>query len=236
MNNCETDHDKDERKKRGDDDMERFLQGLNALKLNLKEQSTKAKFWLEVAGLVGLVFYASVAALQWYAMRVSNETSREALVSVQRAFLSLEGYQAFPFSDPKSNISGVRLYPRIKNSGKTQAVDARYHVNCVISPLPTYPDFDERGNKITDDEGIKGFYAPESTATAMVPCDISSTVPKTTYGWIKYHDVFDGTEEHITMFCNRLTIPNTRPPAGVVLWAPCEQHNCVDKQCSEQEH
>jgi hypothetical protein len=53
------------------------------------------------------------------------------------------------------------------------------------------------------------------------------------YGWAKYHDVFDGTKEHITRYCYQLMLRQGQNELNYIP-ASCSRNNCIDDECKVQ--
>ena len=205
----------------------------------------KQLMWTKIAAVL-IATYTLVMIWQACLTRQSNKTNREAMTTVQRAFVYIDGYDALPIKDNSKppNVLGIQLVIRIKNSGTTQAKRTRYHHNRAPYPLPpgyTFPDLDQNGNIVTDPIESNAFIAPQSTGElASVINFVRAEGQKTvvSYGWIKYHDVFMGTPEHITMFCNEVTVyyPSDPTETPVFNKIPCKQgRNCTDEECDQKQ-
>lgn len=191
------------------------------------------------------VVIAVTSVVYAYFTHKANETSREALTSVQRAFVYVDRFDFLVLADPAGNITGARVFAQIKNSGTTPGIKARYWINRAVDKLPSdFPDYDSDG-KITTDadrEGRASFYAPQvltGTESFDVPvADILANRPLWLYGWIRYRDVFTDTKEHVTMFCYRLhfeAFPTKAGGQAYLKWIPNDTHNCADEQCAGKE-
>jgi len=215
--------------------------------------SNVALWSLFVTSIVAVVYI-----FQLRAMRESNRINREALVSVQRAFLYVDEFQMFieRNADDPTKINGFTLYPRVKNSGTTPALDATDWVNIKtldkpITPSFTFPDLDSRGNVISVKQQLTpGFFPPQSVETLAVPLGISARIAQDVnagkayvylYGWIRYRDVFKETEPHVSMFCiqikelRQVAAIGGNPASTTLVTNTCSEHNCVDKQCEKGE-
>lgn len=231
-------------------------------KLNPADVSVHSKFWkfiIEpkhsnalIAIFTVLIFvagalYTVFAALQWCAMRESNELNRGALTSVQRAFVYLEGFDVAPNIGSDGVIVGIRITPRWKNSGATRTVDAFAWSNFYWGCPPAgfdYPDYDDAGHVIPTKAGRQVFVPPQTTSK-MTPHKLDMATLREIrnkgleyrlYGWIKYRDVFSGTRMHTTRYCYSVAeILDTPTANGVpnIGLHPCqdEQRNCVDEGC-----
>jgi hypothetical protein len=201
--------------------------------------------WQTWAIAIAVIIVAAWIAFLYYnqlgAMLASNRMNRQALTSVQRAFLFVDDYTYARIADPAhpDQVAAVEVLPHVKNSGTTQARYARYHSSHWIYPLPkdfSFPDLDDAGNVVSDG-GTPGFFPPQSGTTIesfIVSRPLNDdTARVVSYGWIKYRDVFEGTPEHQSLFCNELTIifPSAKGQSGTVASMPCARHNCTDEEC-----
>ncbi|ABF42518.1 hypothetical protein Acid345_3517 [Candidatus Koribacter versatilis Ellin345] len=188
-----------------------------------------------ILGVIGLLALA-IYFCQLRQMIEQTKISRTSLESVQRAFVSNGGYQGLNEADAKGNIQSLLLSLKWRNSGNTPAVNARYHVNIIQGELPSdfrFPDRDANGNIVTDNESIRGFYAPQSDSYA-IPLRMTQR-RSVIYGWMKYDDVFDRSRSHITQFCDQLTwLPTPPKEPTATLVNPCPVHNCTDEWCGDQ--
>jgi hypothetical protein len=212
-----------------------------------------ATFYLSVILAVFTLATVRVYYLQLNRMVEANKINREALVSVQRAFVYVDGFTITPVTSVanKKRLLGIQVQGQIKNTGVTQAVDSRYHINFHVADIQrlenySFPDFDEKGALLSMDQAMRAFFAPQSSGLTF-PVSISfDNLRKTQqghhlylYGWIRYRDVFVNTEPHVTMFCYELIFdatPITTPQSiRTVRYNPCPKHNCVDEQCSAEQ-
>jgi hypothetical protein len=206
MNNSEARDYKGDRKPHRDQNMENFLAGLVMLKRNIKKQSTKARFWLEIIGLLGLFFYASFAALQWCAMRDQGNVMSGQLAEAkreQRPWIGVMDDRIVQFGSEKDYTVEVE----IADSGKDPALKAWYWDKSNLDPKAG-----PAANKM--DDGKKHVYIgsipPQGhrkitlnwkwdewkSGYGFVANHVSSI---SNYGEIVYHDS-DG-EERRTQFC-----------------------------------
>jgi len=58
------------------------------------------------------------------------------------------------------------------------------------------------------------------------------------WGWVVYHDIFQGTSKHLTEYCVELaniraTKPDVTDPTADLTWqtTTCKEHNCYDEDC-----
>jgi hypothetical protein len=83
----------------------------------------KAKPWIEFIGLIVLIVYTSYAGCQTAAVRESNRINREALESVQRAFMVCDGIVAGRFAVVQNKVTqGINGFAMgCENTGATPA-------------------------------------------------------------------------------------------------------------------
>jgi hypothetical protein len=172
--------------------------------------STAALF---ILGLLQIGFfiradYTAQSAAE--AAKDAANTSREALVKSQRAFVRSVG---FPwFWRPDIDRVGRDFYditPNIENAGATPTVDMKIVVNYALRNTPLPDDFDfpyviEPGDSIIGPHQIIG------TNNALIVDDDLVSVQNGTkffymWGTITYRDVFDRTPVHITEYCTQIT-------------------------------
>lgn len=188
------------------------------------------------------IVYATIAAYQLNEIRQSNNINREALVSVQRAFVNIgKNMQDNPIIVPgHAGIQGWEFRPRVANSGVTPTRNAESHANFVLwlGPLPENFPFPDLG-QLAETPFVLG---PKEDTTGPLLTLSSAQVRQVRerkallyfYGWISYQDIFPETPRHVSMFCIQLTEirgelkPNT---SYQFLWALCPRHNCADDEC-----
>jgi hypothetical protein len=145
--------------------------------------------------------------------KVAN-TSKDALLSVQRAFIFVDSIQAFVLND------SFVIIPSWINSGSTPENPFTNWANWKVfsAELPAdfdYPDVDKNGQPITG--GAKGpimFMGPharQGTEPLKVPIPVMDEVRAGKlrlfiYGWAEYRDAFQGTSGHRTEFCNEISV------------------------------
>jgi hypothetical protein len=172
-------------------------------------------------------------------------TTREALTSVQRAFV-LPG-QIESLVKGSKGAQSVEFSAHWDNSGVTPTmgvghVSFRWDVN----PLPdkfSFPDL--WGNQ--PHTNIPFIIGPKGSAT-MIAGPITDQIIQGAlsqpplfhlyiWGWARYRDVFIGTPEHLTKFCVEMKPIKTRISTdfdlGDVAYRveTCSQHNCYDEYC-----
>jgi len=206
-----------------------------------------------LAVLVGAAVTAIYAG-QLDQMIKSNKLTREALESVQRAFIA---YHSIECSRGKS---GDRIYwsihPVYENSGNTPALVAvnAYTIAEGKAEIP------EEMFKV----GKPGELPDKLISTSIAPKALQHTRPYSLdesyifgmdlgdrfenfikshprddlsiFGWMVYHDVMPKTKPHLTEFCMHFDSPSLideNPPKMKFNFANCTQHNCTDEYCPD---
>jgi hypothetical protein len=222
-----------------------------------KEKSSLAAR-IEAGCAVALVIitgcYAYYAALQHSAILESNKINREALESVQRAFVALEdidfhvGYRIVPPHDKLWEFSAV-----FENTGMTPAVLNTRYLD-VGNELPNGPSIEQflgdprRWITMPAEIGAKSTRRigaiQESESFVLGGFSLSASDREKVarllklgkvciWGWVAYRDVFPHTPPHITEFCEHIVgIESDAKPIRVHT-QPCKEHNCSDERCNE---
>lgn len=145
-------------------------------------------------------------------MQEANRISRENLVAVQRAFVFVRSFEVVRvFDDATAKLTGYHIMPMWENSGTTPTKNVRDHVSYWLDSqtLPNDFDFPDRGDM---DKG-RFVLGPKHTIGGGRPIFLTLAQMKDIqagklhfyiWGWARYHDVFSGTEEHITEFCREI--------------------------------
>lgn len=196
--------------------------------------------------VISAIYQSCVLKEQSVAMLESNSINREALVSVQRAFVTATNQHHI---DRLTNPSGkqvlsYRFMINWENSGVTPTRDAVHHVNwqAMLEALPKDFKFTDLGST----ENVPLVLGPKASIGSS-PLNIDTGTMKLVqarrvhlyiWGWLTYRDIFENTKEHITMFCRELTDINgdLDTPTGNVkfLFTTCPYHNCTDEECERQ--
>lgn len=190
-------------------------------------------------------------------MRKQNQTAREALENVQRAYVSFQGleWERVQSTDFPVAMHAWELIAKFENGGATPAI----HVVAAVSlwPLsgpPTEQEFkgDFKNFPITR-IGTKAAARIKATAipeivifgTDLGPTITADSTKEThfnrglfVWGWLYYKDIFPKTKEHITEICAQITsaryIPSSTSENKVGFEdSQCHAHNCDDEQCED---
>jgi hypothetical protein len=179
-------------------------------------------------------------------MRESNRINREALESVQRAFV-LPG-DVDPTVIGNNSTQSVRFSFRWNNSGTTPTKGLRTHVNYRwdVQELPIdfpFSDLWEEGRPHVQTPALLGPKASTAVDVGPVPAQVVNGVVQHYYhlnfwGWARYRDVFRDTPEHLTEFCYEL-IPfdvQIGKDSTTIKYRldNCTRHNCYDNECKEE--
>ena len=200
------------------------------------------KFRVEILTLIGIFCAAAVALYQWRAMVESNYINREALISVQRAFVSFKTIKAVGIKDNNERITDWRFSIIWENTGATPTRFLRQHVNMYgpVKLLPSNFSFSDRGpseNRIA----LIAAKATTSVNFPPVPLVSLSKIKKGEYhlyfwGWASYRDIFEDSKAHLTKFCYELTEVSEdilKGKKGKFNFSICSTHNCIDKNCPD---
>jgi hypothetical protein len=185
-------------------------------------------------------------------MLASNTTNREALTSVQRAFIVFDNFDEERFEGQKTGEPhSWRVSPLVENSGATPAVSTINYV--YMDNLSDEPNEDQfRGptaNFATSYIGpkhVQGLSPAFRTEPFIFGEDLGDPIgnPRNPppgvflfiWGWVGYRDIFDAP--HITEFCARFMGLQIRVDRKAWGWNlnSCVSHNCVDQYCPDYEN
>jgi len=178
----------------------------------------------------------------------SNRINREALEAVQRAYITFSpAFDTTIKIDPfthKAN-SWDFMIP-MENSGVTPTRGMTAHIDQWNGhdKLPGNFSYPDTGNAAPQllvlGPKAKTDLGPVSITPDVI--DALESVPKGGswhlyfYGWARYHDIFQATPEHITMFCYEVTSVTgdayfPRRDEVATFFIACPHHNCTDEEC-----
>jgi hypothetical protein len=208
---------------------------------------TRTIEWIQLGMSIALAVLGAIAICiyggELKAMIESNGINRDALTSVQRAFVNIgKNMQENAVIIPgQAEIQTWEFRPKLENSGVTPTRNARNHANFLPwdGPLPDNFPFPDLG-QIPEVPFILGPKEAATGALLEVPFSAVKDVRDKKrklffYGWVDYKDIFPKTSEHISMFCIELTDvrgelkPNT---PYQLTWGLCPRHNCADTECN----
>jgi|SRR5215469_7572232 len=195
---------------------------------------------------------AAFTGTLWTATLRSTDLTRESFTANKRAFIFALGLNGFWERDGATGHYNWRFRPLWQNSGETPSKALRNYTGCELrtSPLPVGYNF-KQGNGsaglIPPKATLSGGLAPQPPQPALTPQDILDVQAGRKFlyvwGWVKYHDVFPRTKEHVTRFCWLVTpvgdpfayVPGSQPPPALGgLTFQTIHHtegNCADEEC-----
>jgi hypothetical protein len=237
-----------------------------SLKRSWKSSGPVARLTVVFAGIAALstAVYALFAGgqlvvMQWQfkAIGDTNGINREALQTVQRAYMVVESQPHFVEveKDPKSReITKYRFQMIMENLGNTPTSNLKYHVNIVAinQPLPDdfqYPNFAHDGTVCGPNSPQKecaDVYAAAGPKVMVwspyldLTSDYVSAIKQRGYhvyfyGRVDYKDRFEWTPPRVTEYCTELMKiePGETPRLD---WGVCAKHNCTDEDCTDYKH
>jgi hypothetical protein len=209
------------------------------------QQSTRVQWislWVAVFTASVVFAYTAVTYSLLGTSQEANRINREALISVQRAFVSLKSIQAYYVPDTQGNITTWDFQGEWENSGTTHTQTLRQHSNYWLDdkPLPNdyaFPDVGPGNDTIS-------FIAPKATVLTgvmSIPSDALREVQAGKYhlyfwGWTAYRDIFRDSKTHLTEYCRKVGPINgdvTKGGGMRFIYAYCGSHNCVDESCED---
>lgn len=209
-------------------------------------------------GALGTLVIAAFTYTLWVATSRQAQLTRDAMIADQRAFVFASGIGSYWERDAATGQYCWRFRAGIKNSGRTPSKNLRIYCDCEVrnSLLPAGHKFqDQPGHETTGlappGESVTGPVAPRSPIPPITPQDIvdAQNGRKHIYlwGYAKYLDVFEGTQEHITRFrwlVTALGTPFTYDPAAAAAphaagtpgtldfgYVQAAEGNCADDEC-----
>jgi hypothetical protein len=215
-----------------------------------KPRSGTEKLEISFQGVIALatLTYVTVALFQWSAMREANKMNREALTSIQRAFVVYEGLSPFGFLDVRNKYTPtVQINPIWTNTGKTPTKNLRIYVSAPKEIIVPYKVSDLDFRKEADVTYTQLLIAPGLTIHGggrRLSLDNLHAIrdgKKQMYIWgcAWYDDVFPKTAHHITEFCDVIDgayfDPKDDKKPTAVSTDFCPVHNCADDECTDKQ-
>ena len=234
-----------------------------SLRRSWKTSGPVAKFTVVFAGIAALatVTYAGITGWQLYLMRSqlkalleSNEINREALYSVQRAFVAAHKYtsELATYTDIDKTgkpVTVVETTAHWENIGNTPAIDVRM----------MFGSLQQKDDELSEEQfvGLNLISSASLTTSAIAPKVILDAGPIRQpeewffeksdtpthwfyWGWMLYKDIFPKTKTHVTEFCLRVNeikwkVSSNGKPVGKPYFTAttCAQHNCMDDFCED---
>jgi hypothetical protein len=180
----------------------------------------------------------------------ANITTQQSLESIQRAFIFADTDEPISITNDKGETAAVIIRVKMENAGVTPTRHFRSHINFIWRPdeIPegfNFPDlWSDPARKINAPAAI-GPKAKVDLPTDPIPLNLLEQVKNGKlhlylYGWGKYNDIFPKTSEHITKFCYRASVSDSRAQSGAkaltIQYTNCPTHNCFDDECASQKH
>jgi hypothetical protein len=173
------------------------------------------------------------------------QTTRDGLVQVQRALMSVQGI-SFMREAKSAEISNYYFIVHWKNSGTTSTIGLASHHNfaTIVGAMPDKFSFADRWEVGEKHKATPSFVGPEASMdipASQIPAGAIDGIKAhrltiVLWGWARYRDVFEGTPEHITRYCAEVTgfYGDPSKPGDVVepVMAMCQSHNCHDEECT----
>lgn len=208
-----------------------------------KNNLQKWKEWAWANPAVLISFAAAIFSFgSCYGSNRSADIAEMALMTVQRAFVSLKTIESIGVRDEQGKVVRWEFFPQWENGGATQTRLMRQHVNKGFAEgeLPSNFDFHDAG----EEDNRPYFLAAKGgilTGPLLVDPDMLTEVKNRKkrlyfWGWAAYRDVFESSEPHLTEFCNELIIPDgnmVTGEGGRFLYVPCTSYNCTDEDCGD---
>jgi hypothetical protein len=177
----------------------------------------------------------------------SNSVNREALVSVQRAFVLFDFrllFNILPDPGKPDNTGWYEFSARIENTGATPTRDFISHINWAVrGAILDMNSFDFKDSAGSESPSTFVLGPHQSAPVGGIKVDRSIVAglqgnPRIYlyfYGWATYRDVFNNTPRHVTMFCSEAGEfrgnPNLMSGSPQIVWKACPKHNCADGEC-----
>lgn len=183
------------------------------------------------------------AGIQAVAAQNASVTTREALTSVQRAFIYFVGSSSITKTISMGKVSELIVGVPWQNGGVSPTKNAVSGVNWISLPgeIPLNYTFPDQGNIDS-----KQFEIPPKAfafGTVKIPISFIESARKGQshlflHGWITYHDIFDKTPTRLSEFCDEVveiksSTPQLTEPTAEISWqlSLCQNHNCSDERC-----
>lgn len=197
-------------------------------------QQRKQLRWTKI-GAIFVIIYTLLMGYQSCLFKSANEINRQALISVQRAFVTFQGFEI----SPSDNTAGEHFWdyqPKYENSGNTPAINTMSSFECGLLPTePTQQQFERTGlNVLGKPEFNTNTIGPKNSVNGapwrareidVVGGNIGNdSLPSNYYeshgipflhrdrrvgfycwGWIVYKDILPETKPHLTEFCTHLS-------------------------------
>jgi hypothetical protein len=174
------------------------------------------------------------------------QTSRDALVEVQRAVMSADDL-VMDRSAKDGKVNEFNFYIQWKNSGTTPTKNMTFHHSWMPSVVALPKDFKFTDLWAPNEPKINtpSFAGPQGrvrTTYTAIPPEIIKAVQEHKlrlyfWGWAKYRDVFKNTRPHISKYCTEVSDFKGDPfdmdssHSVLMVTSNCETYNCHDDEC-----
>lgn len=188
---------------------------------------------------------ADAAKIAATAAKTANNTTREALTSVQRAFVFFVGSTSATKTIVNNKTTELTLTFPHKNAGVTPTKDAEARVNWkdFSDGLPSHFNFPDEGSVQPRQFDIP----PQAfgNGTLAIPIAVMEAAKQGrtrifVWGWVAYHDIFGKTPGRLSEFCDEIANIKSTPeditdPSASITWdlSLCPIHNCFDDRCTD---
>jgi hypothetical protein len=193
------------------------------------------------------------------AARDAADVNKEALYSVQRAYLTFPPIPQVTFLNfPSGPLFELEM--PIENAGATQAHGLRDRVSCItpmvaLSGDYTFPDREgecgtrwaanganvipAKGHILSQPVFVEKRIFQEFAQQNSGPWSSHIGVPDHPvrsiyfYGWVTYRDIFKDSPEHLSEFCRYLSALVWQSQSIQYEWGYCPWNNCTDEDCPD---
>lgn len=176
----------------------------------------------------------------------ANDFARDALVRVQRAFITIDTVPEMQTS-LNNGVQSMWFAFYIENSGTTPTRRLEAHINWLEAPgtMPSNFAFPDAGaaerNKLVPVIGPKAKFPliAGPISREFIEKLYRNEVHLYIYGWAAYNDIFDKTPRHITRFCYEVVyggitrLPNGQEGPGIRIAITGTRFNCYDEECKQ---
>lgn len=183
------------------------------------------------------IYQSCVLQGQWVSMLESNRINREALVSVQRAFVFPKDPSAGALRDAKGNITLLSFRIVWENSGSTSTKDLTVNINSNTFDAPPEGDMFPDNPSRLDTPLVIGPKAIIYSDPAVIQGEELKAVrdgKKLLFVWgrARYKDLFVDTKVHRTRFAYKIAWNNNARAFAISMH---NKFNCADEECDRQE-
>jgi len=189
-------------------------------------------FVMVTAGATG--FAAYYTGWQW-------ATARDTLVVSERAFVNLGGVNTLSSRDPDPKKGEfLAVFTTLTNSGNTRTTGLEFLVRCVTSATKLVEPWGLLHQEA--EEHLPQVIAPKSGVPVICSfkkSDVADMLDGKLFGYllgdIRYQDIFEPNNRHVTQFSLALTVNKytETPFAAEAQLGPVGKHNCADEDCPQ---